>query len=452
MTSVFLHLLNNAIMAGLIVPVVLAMRLLFFRASKRLRVVLWSLIALRLLLPVSVESSLSLMPRTEVVALAPADVGSPDETSERIAVDAGIDFINDTVNSHAVQSRDFVRICGVVWLCGFACMLSYALIRCLLLRRNVRASIETEPGVFVCDELSNAFVCGMFRPRIYLPSGLDTQTRACVLAHERAHLKRYDFVWKPFAFLLLSVYWFHPLLWISYLLFCRDMELACDERAVLKLNADEKACYCDALLRFSRARRPLRRSLSFCAAPVKMRIRTVLRDRKPSKLWNGVGALAVFAAAICFLTVPKAVVPSPFPDLNSEEQLYGNWTLDRLEYREYQDGPLRTVHREQLDSRLHITFLSGGVVELCSRADGKNAQLNYQVSGNQVTIQGKESTDAGVLRHFIQAIYDPETDSINISVRSLATQTYTRSGEPIDSGFADESAASERTHTMSSYR
>lgn len=408
MNGAFVRILHNAITAGWIVLILVALRPLLRKASARVRAALWAAVALRLLSPISIESALSPIPDM-----------AWDAKTLSAAAEASAAYTEGTA---------FSPITGawIVWLVGACLLLSFALVRTLLLRRRVRASIRQTPKIYLCDDIKEAFVLGIFVPKIYLPSGMDAETQSLVLAHERAHISRGDPVKKAIAYLLLCVYWFQPLLWLSYLLFCRDLEFACDEKTVRAFDPARKASYCETLVRCASDRTFRLRALPFGAAPIKARVRAVLRERKPSRLCGAVGVCIGVLSAICFLTVPKTAIPAPFPDLTREEQLYGTWKLDRMDYRDHEGDRLRSVQQWMLDSRLHITFLPDNVVEVCIRPGTKESVMTYEVNVNQVTILGREQTDARSLPTLLQIRYDPQTDSLSYDVRSLVSETYTR--------------------------
>ena len=333
MSKLFLHLLNISITAGWIVLVVVLLRFVLKKAPKWMRVVLWGLVALRLLLPVSIESVTSLVPSAETVKIE--SVTAPVLTSvneyngvsyfyknvrgEQIVLQSGFPTLNSAVNptpEEAAEHFDTVAVlktvAGWVWLIGVVGMLLYALISFLRLRHRVRASVLLEKGVYVCDEISDPFILGLIVPKIYLPSGMDEQTRAYVLAHEKAHLSRFDHIWKPLGFLLLSVYWFNPLLWLAYILLCRDIELACDEKVVKELDDTGKAAYSEALVTASISRRSIAACpLAFGETGVKSRVKSVLNYKKPAFWIILVALLAGIVTAVCFLTVPKKEEPVP---------------------------------------------------------------------------------------------------------------------------------------------
>lgn len=327
MSNIFLRLLNISITAGWIVLVVVLLRFVFKKAPKWIRVALWGLVAVRLLVPVSIESALSLVPSAETVKIEPVTApvltsasdsnGSSyfyeDVQGERIVLQSGISALNSAVNPSvetAAKQFDTVAVlksvAGWVWLGGAVAMLLYALISYLRLKHKVRASVKVEKGVYVCDDISDPFILGLIRPKVYLPSGMDETTKGYVLAHEKAHLKRFDHIWKPLGFLLLAVYWFNPLLWLAYILLCRDIELACDEKVVKELDDTGKAAYSEALVTASVSRRSIAACpLAFGETGVKSRVKSVLNYKKPAFWIILVAILACIAVAVCFLTVPN---------------------------------------------------------------------------------------------------------------------------------------------------
>ena len=312
MSGIFLKLLNLSISASWLVLVVLALRLVLKRAPKWVNVLLWGMVALRLMLPFSIESALSLIPSAEtfspeVVRFDPA----PTITS-------GVEFIDNAVNPSLSESFAaaplasvnplyvWTYLAGWVWLIGLAAMLAYALVSYLRLRRRVSASIPLRENIYVCDEVPSPFILGIVHPRIYLPSALDEAQRGSVLSHERAHLARRDHWWKPLGYALLAVYWFNPLLWLAYTLLCRDIELACDERVLRGMDAGQVKDYSSALLACSVPRRMLAACpLAFGEVGVGARVKNALRYKKPA-FWVVAASVAVcVVVAVCFLTNPR---------------------------------------------------------------------------------------------------------------------------------------------------
>ncbi len=312
MSGIFLKLLNLSISASWLVLVVLALRLVLKRAPKWVNVLLWGMVALRLMLPFSIESALSLIPSAET--LSPEVV----QFDPAPTITSGVELIDNAVNPSLSESFAaaplasvnplyvWTYLAGWVWLIGLAAMLLYALVSYLRLRRRVSASIPLRENIYVCDEVPSPFILGIVHPRIYLPSALDEAQRGSVLSHERAHLARRDHWWKPLGFALLAVYWFNPLLWLAYTLLCRDIELACDERVLRGMDAGQVKDYSSALLACSVPRRMLAACpLAFGEVGVGARVKNALRYKKPAFWVVAASVIVCVVVAVCFLTNPR---------------------------------------------------------------------------------------------------------------------------------------------------
>ncbi len=311
MTDVFLGFLNRSLVAAVLILAVLVIRLVFKRAPKWLLCALWALAAVRLVCPVSIESVLSLVPSAEPVQPEVIVSAHPAIASGIPAVDAIVNpplaaaFTPSPAQSaNPLQIWTFIAAC--IWLLGIAVLLLYAAISALCLRLRVRTAVRLEGNVYQSEFVQSPFILGVIFPRIYLPYGLPEDAQAMVLAHERAHLRRGDQLWKPLGYLILTAYWFNPVCWLAYILFCRDIEAACDEKVVRELGEGCKAAYSRALLACSVPRKLITACpLAFGETGVKSRIRSVLNYKKPA-FWVILAALlASVAVAVCFLTDPK---------------------------------------------------------------------------------------------------------------------------------------------------
>ena len=311
MAAVFLKLLNLSISASWLVLAVLVLRLVSKRSPKWMNVLLWGIVALRLVLPFSVESALSLIPSAETVSPAVVQFDpAPTITSDVSVID---NAVNPSLSEHfaAVPTMSvnplyvWTEIAGWVWLIGLGAMLLYALVSYLRLRRRVSVSLCVRENIYLCDAISSPFILGVVKPRIYLPSGLDEVQRQNVLSHERAHLARRDHWWKPLGFALLAVYWFNPVLWLAYTLLCRDIELACDERVIRTMDESAVKTYSTVLLACSMPRKAvITCPLAFGEIGVKERVRNALHYKKPA-FWVVAASVAVcVVVAVCFLTNP----------------------------------------------------------------------------------------------------------------------------------------------------
>lgn len=313
MEVLFIKLLNMSITAGWIVLGVFLLRLALKKAPRWAVCALWALVGVRLVCPVSFESVLSLIPSAETISPNILYSSAPQ-------IQSGIDFINSAVNPALSESfapdvyasanpmQIAAFIASAVWLFGAAAMLLYAAFSYFRLRRRVAAAVLFSDNLWQSEAVSSPFVLGFFRPRVYLPFGLDEGAMACIASHERAHIKRRDHLIKPAAYFLLCVYWFNPLIWLAYILLCRDIELACDERVIKDMGADGKKAYSRALLSFGAARSAvLACPLAFGEVGIKLRVKNVLNYRKPA-FWIIIAALILCAAAsIMFLSNPKTL-------------------------------------------------------------------------------------------------------------------------------------------------
>ncbi len=340
MTGLFLKLINMSITASWLIAVVVLIRLLLMKAPRWIPCIMWAMVAVRLICPFTFESAVSLVPETkavpeqiiEMAQISPEEtVSKPDFTGDTQSNAGNVGNIvlnnaNYAVNTPATDEYiapyieqapvteeksglfTALNIAAGVWCFGAGAMLLYSMISFFRLRKRVRGSIKRQDNVWVCDDINSPFILGVINPRVYLPSGLSEKQTDYIIAHENAHLKRHDNLWKPIGFLLLSVYWFNPLVWLAYILLCRDIELACDEKAIKHMENTQRAEYSQTLLDCSVSRRIIAACpLAFGEVGVKKRVKTVLSYKKPA-FWIIVSAIIVSAAvAMCFLTNPKSV-------------------------------------------------------------------------------------------------------------------------------------------------
>lgn len=311
MAEVFQKLLNMSIAAGWLILAVVVLRFVLKKAPKRFVLLLWAVVGLRLALPWSIESALSLIPSA---ATLPEGIMMERTPS----LDTGIPALNNAINpgfaaafapepaASANPLQVLLPIASLIWLAGAAAMLIWALASWLRLRSRMRTAVRLEGNVYESEMAGGPFVLGLFRPRIYLPFGLGEAERGHVLAHEREHIRRGDQVVKLLGFLLLCLHWFNPLVWLAYALLCRDIELACDERVVRNMGSGERADYSQTLLELSRPKRFVSVCpLAFGEVPVKSRVKSVLNYKKPA-FWLVLLAVVVcVGAAVCFLTDPN---------------------------------------------------------------------------------------------------------------------------------------------------
>ena len=322
MTDLFISLFNMSITASWLVLAVVVLRLLLKKAPKWINAVLWAFVGFRLVCPFSFESIFSLVPSTETV---PADI----VYSSSPAIHSGIPALNSTINPiisetfapdvtnsvNPLQVGLFVVV--IVWLSGIFAMLIYSGISYIRLNRKVREGVGMKDNIWLCDRIDTPFILGLFRPRIFLPSGMSESDMDYVIAHEKAHLRRRDHWWKPLGFILLTVYWFNPVMWLAYILLCRDIELACDEKVIKEMGTDIKKSYSEALINCSVSRRTISACpLAFGETGVKDRIKSVLSYKKPALWIIIIAVISCIVVGVCFLTNPKPELKDSNPELD----------------------------------------------------------------------------------------------------------------------------------------
>ena len=346
MNEIFVKLANMSVAAGWLILAVLALRLLLKKAPRWITCLLWAAVAVRLVCPVSFQS-----PVSAYQVAAPAAVqesgqveyfqyvhAGGDKPSIQLDVDA-IRPAETTGGSTAAPSDESPSSGGAVtrylppyvaiWLAVGTALLLYGLASTIHLRCRVREAMRLRDNIWVCDAVTSPFLLGLFRPRVYLPSGMDEGQMAYVLSHEQAHLRRLDHIWKPLAYVLLAVHWFNPLVWVAYLLFCRDIETACDQRVIRDLDLTEKKAYSAALLQCSQGRRMvLACPVAFGEEGVKGRIKAVLNYKKPAFWVILIALIACAVVAICFLTNPVSGGKKGTLTFVEKENVVSTWRAD----------------------------------------------------------------------------------------------------------------------------
>ena len=312
MDDVFLKLVNLSISASWLILAVLVLRFVLKKAPKWVMPLLWGVVALRLVCLFSIESALSLIPSAETI---PSEIVT--ETREPVLYEqATLDIVtNPTLPSAAEvpvgvsrqQAQVDFNIYSVLWLAGMAALLVHALVSAGKLKRKLATAILLRDNIYESEFVDSPFVFGVVKPNIYLPMHMDEGTAAYVIAHEHAHLARRDHWWKVLGYLVLALHWFNPLVWVAYILFCRDIELACDEKVVKGLDGAARADYSQALLSCAAPKRAVAACpLAFGEGNIKMRVKSALHYKKPAFWVAAAAVLAVVIVAVCFLTNPKS--------------------------------------------------------------------------------------------------------------------------------------------------
>ena len=340
MSDLFLKIVNMSISASWLVVAVLILRLVLKKAPKWVNVLLWGIVAVRLICPFSFESALSLIPSAETF---PEKINRqevlwhfrPYKRSENESpllfhkknhqiisgpsfdVQTGITPIDNRINDYlgdryfegvtvpTNNGNNVMTILTIVWIIGILLLATYTIISYQHLNRKVDTAVHYKDNIFQSENVSSPFVLGIINPRIYLPFSMNEQDMEHVVAHEQAHIRRKDHWWKPLWFLLLTIYWFNPLMWLAYVLLCRDIELACDEKVIKELGNEQRADYTQALVVCSVNRRMIAACpLAFGEVGVKDRVKSVMNYKKPAFWIIILAVIACVIVAVCFLTNP----------------------------------------------------------------------------------------------------------------------------------------------------
>lgn len=457
MSEFFLKIVNMSISASWIVLAILLLRLLFKKAPKWITVLLWSVVAVKLLCPFSIESVLSLIPSAETI--------SPEiMMSKAPEINTGVPIINEVVNPIIYESfapnpsasanplQILIPVFAIIWLIGIAGMLIYTAISYIRLKNRIGTAVLLKDNVFQSEKVGSPFVLGVINPKIYLPFNMSTQDTEHVIAHENAHIRRKDHLWKPLGFLLLTVHWFNPLMWLAYVFLCRDIELACDEKVIKDLNTKQKADYSAALLSCSVKRRMIAACpLAFGEVGVKKRVKSVLSYKKPA-FWLIVAAvIASVAAAVCFLTNPKENGNLGISSQTNDSELNGV-SLEIVDFDASAPDPYieikwtnETDKRVVFGSEFQIFYSQGGTWENCSIEENpvwnliayhveanSTTQKTYKLNGQMMSLVGKYRFEAPftVDNTKYKAWVEFEIED---SVESIATYTF----KPIELVYDD---------------
>ena len=311
MSDLFLKIVNMSISASWLVVAVLILRLVLKKAPKWVNVLLWGIVAVRLICPFSFESALSLIPSAETFPEKIISGPSFDVQTGITPIDNRInDYLGDRyfegVTVPTNNGNNVMTILTIVWIIGILLLATYTVISYWRLHRKVDTAVRYKDNIFQSENVSSPFVLGIINPRIYLPFSMNEQDMEHVVAHEQAHIRRKDHWWKPLGFLLLTIHWFNPLMWLAYVLLCRDIELACDEKVIKELGNEQRADYTQALVACSVNRRMIAACpLAFGEVGVKDRVKSVMNYKKPAFWIIILAVIACVIVAVCFLTNPK---------------------------------------------------------------------------------------------------------------------------------------------------
>ena len=380
----FIDIFNQSVSALWLILAVIVLRPILFRAPRWTRGIMWGIVALRLILPLSLESKLSLIPSTNTLPPEFINSPSPEIQSGIPSVDAVVNpFLQSGLTPSIGESTSpasvLMYIASYVWLIGIGVLIGYMALSYCLLCRRVRLSVPHDGNIRLCDEISSPFLFGIVRPRIYIPSSLPAEHVPYVVAHERAHIRRLDNIFKPLGFIIASIFWFAPWVWVAYMLFCRDMEMSCDESAIKALGDEHRKKYAEALIECAAPSTIGLIPLAFGETSVKGRIKSVMKHRKPALIWLIITIITALAMSACFLTSP---VRSLFRDGESEVYYpYLHYQTDTV------SGPF-----------LRLDPKSGGFLLSFSYYDSTLAYGKYTVDGDTITLKSDNGGDTYVFR------------------------------------------------------
>ena len=414
MNELFLKIINMSISASWLVMAVLILRLVLKKAPKWVNVLLWGIVAVRLICPFSFESALSLIPSAETFPEKAISGPSFDVQTGITPVDNRInDYLGDRyfegVTVPANNGNHMMNILSIVWTIGILLLIAYTVISYWRLHREIDTAVRYKDNLFQSENVSSPFVLGLIKPRIYLPFNMNGQDLEHVVAHEQAHIRRKDHWWKPLGFLLLTIHWFNPFMWLSYVLLCRDIELACDEKVIRELGNEQRADYTQALVACSINRRTIAACpLAFGEVGVKERVKSVMNYKKPA---FGIVILAVIACvgvAVCFLTNPITA------DDHFGAEIYEPTPIEQIDEKyDNEEFVITKLHYENLDGE----WVSEGYtykyrLEITGRMNHAAKNTTFIVLSNTEDITFDQTWKASGLSSNMADYFDPAVSVI----------------------------------------
>ena len=414
MNVLFLKIINMSISASWLVMAVLILRLVLKKAPKWVNVLLWGIVAVRLICPFSFESALSLIPSADTFPEKAISGPSFDVQTGITPVDNRInDYLGDRyfegVTVPANNGNHMMNILSIVWTIGILLLIAYTVISYWRLHREIDTAVRYKDNLFQSENVSSPFVLGLIKPRIYLPFNMNGQDLEHVVAHEQAHIRRKDHWWKPLGFLLLTIHWFNPFVWLSYVLLCRDIELACDEKVIRELGNEQRADYTQALVACSINRRTIAACpLAFGEVGVKERVKSVMNYKKPA-FWTVILAvIACVGVAVCFLTNPITA------DDHFGAEIYEPTPIEQIDEKyDNEEFVITKLHYENLDGE----WVSEGYtykyrLEITGRMNHAAKNTTFIVLSNTEDITFEQTWKASGLSSNMADYFDPAVSVI----------------------------------------
>ena len=420
MTDLFITLINMSVTASWLVLAVVVLRFLLKKAPKWLNTVLWAFVGFRLVCPFSFESIFSLIPSTDTV---PHDI----IYSQSPTIHSGIPSLNSTVKpiisetfapdvTNSINPLQVVLFVAViVWILGILAMLIYTAVSFFRLNAKVREGVVLKDNIWLCDRIETPFILGLFKPRIFLPSGMAESDIDYVIAHENAHLRRRDHWWKPLGFILLTVYWFNPVMWVAYILLCRDIELACDEKVIKEMGAESKKPYSEALINCSVSRRIVSACpLAFGETGVKGRIKSVLSYKKPTLWVIIVAVISCIVVAVCFLTNPQGDLSKSNPELDAA---VSQAIFDAHDYRDAWRGECPAESHVVFDVEKNDNIYKVYMFETFAMYGFENGYFTIRSSSSSPTVMTFEKTGDDYI--LIETLHAQDGSGYGDSIREM---------------------------------
>ncbi len=381
MSQIFLSILNMTIYASYIILLIFILKLLFKKIPTFMCFILWGFVAFKLICPFSFETNFSLVPQNTLIqSVRSQNANLVTTNSNSIGTE---NFNNETPkNPNELPSKvknnsnknNILFNLGVVYIVGTFVMLTFALISYLHLKKIVSVSIKKKDNIYICDKISEPFTLGMLVPKIYLPSKIEQKDEEYILMHEKAHLKRGDNFWKPFGYILLSIHWFNPLVWLAYIQFCKDVEVATDEIVIKKLETEKRKEYSSTLLTYSINNQKLVTAcpVAFGETSVKDRIKSILNYKKPSVIIILISIVLCLVIAVCFMTTRTVDIENA-ENLNYEDLVTLQNEVNNGHY------PWRLVAEETaMEFILNKTGLTGGkIISLQNNSKKSNITISF---------------------------------------------------------------------------
>ena len=453
MKELFAQILNISISAGILIVVCVLVRLIFRKMPKSVRCLMWLLVAVRLAIPFNIESPFSLQPAREYVTIsldeeASVGVNEAEETADvadKSTGEARVTSKGEIEND--VNSFDFIYALSIIWIIGVAAVLIYAVITYIRLKRTVGDAVLLKNNIYQSERVGTAFILGIFSPKIYVPYGINEIELFMTLNHERAHLARRDHLLKPLGFIITAVYWFNPLVWLAYILLCKDIELACDEKVIKKIGYDKKKDYSQTLLNLSIPRKYISACpVAFGEGGINERIKNVLKMKKSKNIVITVAVALCAILAVCFLTYPrdrKTTSPEPaktqvsentekVEEIKDETEENNNTPVDETE--ENNNTPVDETEDVNSNTEMCVPVIGTGIITRGFSDEHPGIDISAEEGTDVVSIYSGTVEDVGFNNQEGNYIIIRNNDGCTVKYSHLKDTPIVSKGVSVESG------------------